>query len=139
MFGQTFDEARRGESASFAHDHPHVTMTQCALQVLLMCGDDLSRVDRHAVCAHLAELQQEDGSFSAVAAESAAECGERDIRFAFSAAVVSFILDDWSGFDRDRAYQHILESQSYEGGFGQVEFLFLIIVIIVLCDCCYVN
>ena len=90
-------------------------MTQCALQMLLVscehngivstcaftvrcaqiCGDDLSRVNKKAICEHLAQLQEEDGSFSAVVAEHAAACGERDIRFMYCAAVISFILDDW--------------------------------------------
>jgi geranylgeranyl transferase type-1 subunit beta len=104
-------------SDTHAHDYPHLIMTQCALQILLTCGDDLSRIDRVNVIASVKRLQQRDGSFAAFEAEDAAP--ERDIRFSYCAAVISHILDDWSGIDRDAAVAHILASQSFEGGFGQ--------------------
>jgi geranylgeranyl transferase type-1 subunit beta len=114
-FGSPFAPCRD----THAHDYPHLIMTQCALQLLLTCGDDLSRVDRAGVVASLKRLQMRDGSFCAFEADDGPESGERDIRFSYCAAVVSFVLDDWSGFDRDAAEAHILRCQAYEGGFGQ--------------------
>lgn len=111
-FGAIADPSR-----THAHDYPHLIMTQCALQILLTCGDDLSRIDRAGIVASVKRLQQADGSFAAFEAEDAAP--ERDIRFSYCAAVISFVLDDWSGVDRDAAERHILQSQSHEGGFGQ--------------------
>jgi geranylgeranyl transferase type-1 subunit beta len=109
--------ANTDASTTHPHDYPHLIMTQCALQILLTCGDDLSRIDRAGIVASVKRLQQADGSFAAFEAEDAAP--ERDIRFSYCAAVISFVLDDWSGVDRDAAERHILQSQSHEGGFGQ--------------------
>lgn len=117
-FGSPFGDARPAAS-THAHDYPHLIMTQCALQILLTCGDDLSRVDRRGIVASLKRLQMADGSFCAFEADDGPESGERDIRFSYCAAVVSFVLDDWSGFDKDAAEAHILRCQSHEGGFGQ--------------------
>lgn len=36
------------------------------------------------------------------------------MRFTYCAAVVSYLLDDWSGFNKKTAYANILASQSYE-------------------------
>ena len=89
-------------------------MTQCALLLLLICGDDLSRVNRRAVIDSLAGLQQPDGRFARRArwrvgltsvrrsfcAVRLNDSVEQDMRFTYSAAVVSFLLDDWRGFDK---------------------------------------
>eukprot|EP00019_Armaparvus_languidus_P012334 CAMPEP_0168584680 /NCGR_PEP_ID=MMETSP0420-20121227/3270_1 /TAXON_ID=498008 /ORGANISM="Pessonella sp." /LENGTH=216 /DNA_ID=CAMNT_0008619501 /DNA_START=264 /DNA_END=911 /DNA_ORIENTATION=+ len=91
-------------------------MTQCALLLLLICGDDLSKVNKKAVIDGLKELQQENGSFGAV---NLPDSVEQDIRFTYSAAVVSYILNDWSGFNKDLVEKNILNCQNYEGGFGQ--------------------
>lgn len=42
-------------------DCGHITMTYTALASLVILGDDLSRVNREAVLAHVAALQCEDG------------------------------------------------------------------------------
>jgi len=46
-----------------ADDVAHVTMTYNAIQILLILGDDLSRIDRRAVLKGLAHLQNPDGRF----------------------------------------------------------------------------
>ena len=42
-------------------DCGHITMTYTALASLIILGDDLSRVERPAVMAHVAALQCPDG------------------------------------------------------------------------------
>lgn len=37
--------------------------------------------------------------------------GEADMRFLYCACAISYILDDWSGVDVDRAVNYILSSQ----------------------------
>jgi hypothetical protein len=36
-------------------------VTQCALLILLICGDDLSRINKSAIIDGLKELQQDNG------------------------------------------------------------------------------
>jgi geranylgeranyl transferase type-1 subunit beta len=43
---------------------------------------------------------------------------EHDMRFVFCACAVSFILNDWSGFDVERTVDYIIKSQNHDGGFG---------------------
>jgi geranylgeranyl transferase type-1 subunit beta len=43
---------------------------------------------------------------------------EHDMRFVFCACAISFILNDWSGFDVQRTIDYIVSSQNYDGGFG---------------------
>jgi len=62
-------------------------------------------------------LQQEDGSFSCVPGGS-----ENDMRFIFCACAISHMLQDWSGIDKEKAYQFIVSSQTYEGGIAQGPF-----------------
>jgi len=99
---------------SFANDQPHVTMTFTALMTLLMVGDDLSRVNRSAIIQALPYLQRADGSLSPVPGKF-----ESDMRFIYCACVVSFILGDWSGINKDRVISYIRASQSYDYGIGQ--------------------
>jgi geranylgeranyl transferase type-1 subunit beta len=40
------------------------------------------------------------------------------MRFVFCACAVSEILNDWTGFDIDKAVEFIRKSQNYDGGFG---------------------
>ncbi|KAI9009155.1 terpenoid cyclases/protein prenyltransferase alpha-alpha toroid [Hyaloraphidium curvatum] len=96
------------------YDVGHVTMTYNALQILLILGDDLSRVDRRAIAKGLAHLQNPDGSFAPY--EGSNEC---DMRFVYCACAVSAMLNDWSGVDRESVERFILASQSYQAAFGQ--------------------
>eukprot|EP01059_Diplonema_ambulator_P007081 TRINITY_DN16611_c0_g1_i1.p1 TRINITY_DN16611_c0_g1~~TRINITY_DN16611_c0_g1_i1.p1 ORF type:complete len:315 (+),score=45.25 TRINITY_DN16611_c0_g1_i1:222-1166(+) len=90
----------------------HVTMTQCALLVLLCCGDDLSRVDKEAVKIHLKSLQLASGGFNCTT------YGESDVRFAYSACIVASVLDIWDAIDKDQAIQYVKSCMRYDGGFG---------------------
>jgi len=112
FIGGAFTGPMEGTSVTKYHKS-HVTMTYCALLILTILEDDFSRVDRRAITNGLRSLQQDDGSFEAV------EFGtEKDMRFVFSAVAVSFILQDFSGIDVDKAAEFVIASQSYDGGFG---------------------
>lgn len=92
----------------------HVAATYCALCCLLILGDDLSRVNRKEICKSLKSIQLEDGCCSA------AKYGtENDMRFLFCAAATSYILDDFSGINIDKATEFILSSISYDYGIAQ--------------------
>ncbi|KAL3866453.1 hypothetical protein ACJMK2_043749 [Sinanodonta woodiana] len=96
------------------YDSGHIAMTYTALATLLILGDDLSRISKKAVLAGLKNLQLPDGSYYPVP-----EGSENDMRFVYCASCISYILDDWSGMDVERAVQYIKNSMSYEGAIGQ--------------------
>mmetsp|Transcript_18687 Transcript_18687/g.45836 ORF Transcript_18687/g.45836 Transcript_18687/m.45836 type:complete len:239 (-) Transcript_18687:292-1008(-) len=81
----------------------------CALQIL---GDDLSRVDKDAIIQSLKLLQRENGCFRCATTE------EDDMRFMYCACVISAMLGDWSGVNKDAAVKYIVESQAFDGGIG---------------------
>uniref|UniRef100_A0A7S3LNM3 Prenyltransferase alpha-alpha toroid domain-containing protein n=2 Tax=Aplanochytrium stocchinoi TaxID=215587 RepID=A0A7S3LNM3_9STRA len=88
-------------------------MTYSALITLAILGDDFSRVNKRAVINNLRRLQNEDGSFRAVGFGS-----ETDARFLFCAVAISFMLQDWSGFNIEKAKSFALSVQSHDGGIG---------------------
>lgn len=45
---------------------------------------------------------------------------ETDLRFVYCAAAICSMLDDWTGMDKLKAKEYILNCQSYDGGFGMV-------------------
>ncbi|CAI7996354.1 Geranylgeranyl transferase type-1 subunit beta [Geodia barretti] len=114
--GVPFDSTKH--SMPVPCDTAHVAMTYTALAVLIMLGDDLSRINRSAISRSLRNLQREDGSF-----QSMPFCGENDMRFVYSASCVCHILDDWSGIDVEKAVQFIRRSQGYDYGIGQMPHL----------------
>ncbi|KAJ3399349.1 Geranylgeranyl transferase type-1 subunit beta [Chytriomyces hyalinus] len=98
----------------WCHDTSHVAMTYTALALLVILGDDLSRVNRVAIVNWLKHSQTKLGSFVASQDNS-----ESDMRFLFSACSISYILNDFSGIDKDAAVRYILNSKSHENAFGQ--------------------
>jgi hypothetical protein len=42
------------------------------------------------------------------------------MRYVYCACCVAHILGDWSGLDKDKATNYILQSQSYDFSIGQV-------------------
>jgi len=102
------------------HDHSHIAMTYTALAILKICGDHgvdgqtFSRVNTKAITRSLAALQNPDGSFSPATGEN-----ENDMRFVYCAAVVSYMLGDFSGMNIDSAVAFIQSSISYDYGIGQ--------------------
>jgi geranylgeranyl transferase type-1 subunit beta len=96
------------------HDQGHLAMTYVALLLLLILGDDLGRVNKRGIIESMKRLQQPDGSFAAAPGGN-----ESDARFLYCACVISHVINDWSGIDRDKAAQYVLNSQSYDGGIAQ--------------------
>ncbi|KAF9563763.1 Geranylgeranyl transferase type-1 subunit beta [Mortierella alpina] len=96
------------------YDTSHITMTYTALLILLMLGDDLSRVAKEPILRALRKLQQPNGSF----VPCLTDC-ESDMRFTFCAAAVSYMLNDWSGINQTTMLQYIRDCQTYEHGFSQ--------------------
>lgn len=113
FFGKPFNPTCASTKQQL-HDQHHIAMTYTALVILRILGEDYSKVNKKAIAQGLKQLQQPDGSFSCVPGGS-----ESDMRFIYCACVISYLLDDWSGIDTDKAYQFILSSQSYDGGIGQ--------------------
>lgn len=92
----------------------HLAGTYTALLSLLLLGDDLSRVKVEQVRSALGLLQQENGSFVPYIGTS-----ESDMRFVYCACAIAFMLDVFDAFDTNKLISYILDSQSYDGGFGQ--------------------
>lgn len=113
FFGAAFDPSCKGGPVR-EHDQGHLAMDYCALSLLAVLGDDLSRVNKKALLQGVRRLQQPDGSFSPVAGGS-----ENDMRFVYCAAVVCYMLKDWAGMDVDLTARFIASSQRYDGGFSQ--------------------
>ena len=113
--GATFTQPQRDQIYC---DSGHVAMTYTALCSLLILGDDLQRVDKQAIACGLKNLQLKDGSF-----QYCVEGSENDMRFLYCVACICYILKDFSPINIDKAVDYILNSLSYEGGFGQGPFL----------------
>ncbi|KAI8818036.1 terpenoid cyclases/protein prenyltransferase alpha-alpha toroid [Fimicolochytrium jonesii] len=103
-------------SSIHAHGAAHITMTYTALACLLILGDDLGRVDVNGIVGALALLQVDSGSFKPT---HDSDPIESDMRFLFCACVISFLLNDWRGVDKEKAISYILASQGHDGAFGQ--------------------
>ncbi|KAJ1568223.1 Geranylgeranyl transferase type-1 subunit beta, partial [Nowakowskiella sp. JEL0078] len=95
-------------------DSPHITMTYTALASLLILGDDLSRVKRAEILDSIRLLQNQDGSFIPFP-----NSPESDLRFAYSACAVCYILNDFSPINLPLLSSYIISCQTHEGGFGQ--------------------
>lgn len=92
----------------------HLAMTYTGLVTLLILGDDLSRVDRKSIIEGIRGCQNADGSFTAIVIGS-----ESDMRFFYCACCISAILNDWSGINKAKAIDYVLQSISYDGAIGQ--------------------
>ncbi|XP_054159504.1 geranylgeranyl transferase type-1 subunit beta-like [Oppia nitens] len=105
-------------SPTNGRDHPYdcgnVAMTYCALSSLVILGDDLKRVDKEAIINGLKDHRLSDGSFVPVVFEK-----ENDMRFVYCCATISYILNDWSAIDRQKTVSFIMNSFTYDCGFGQ--------------------
>ncbi|CAG8482797.1 6958_t:CDS:2, partial [Scutellospora calospora] len=95
-------------------DASNLAMTYTALTSLLILGDDLSRVDKSAIINAMKYLQNKDGSFT-----QTYQGMESDMRFVYCACAISYILNDFSGINVDKAIEYIKKCQSYDYGIGQ--------------------
>ena len=98
-----------------AYDKIHITMTMASLLSLLLLGDDLKQVERERVASSLTHLQLPSGAFLATTLST-----ENDLRFVYCACVIAFILNDWSGINRQSCEQFIHQCRTYEYAFGQI-------------------
>ncbi|KAJ8718510.1 hypothetical protein PYW08_002747 [Mythimna loreyi] len=92
----------------------HLAMTYTGLCILLALGDDLSRLNRKALVGGVKALQTEEGNFAA----TLSGC-ESDMRFVYCAACISYMLNDWSGFNIEKATDYIIKSIGYDYGIAQ--------------------
>jgi len=113
FLGHKFDP-NATETIHEPYDASNLAMTYTALVCLIILGDDLSRVNKKAIIESISKLQQEDGSFAPVIFGM-----EFDMRFLYCAAVVSYILNDWSGINIEKAIEFIRNSQTYDFGISQ--------------------
>ncbi|KAK9871257.1 hypothetical protein WA026_011530 [Henosepilachna vigintioctopunctata] len=104
---------KRGKNSPYKWGH--ITNTYSSLVILLLLGDDLSRVNKKSITRSMRALQNDDGSFTATRLGGT----ESDMRFVFCAACISFILNDWSGVDINKMIEYIRNCVSYEQAFGQ--------------------
>lgn len=106
-----------GSKLSSAYDllEGHLAMTYVSLATLLTLGDDLSRIDKASIVSGMKHNQQPNGSFSATLHGS--EC---DTRFVYCACAIAYMLNDWSGVDKDAATKYIQSCISYEGGIALI-------------------
>jgi len=107
-------EPNATETIHEPYDASNLAMTYTALVSLIILGDDLSRVNRKAIIESISQLQQKNGSFSPVIFGM-----EYDMRFLYCASVISYILNDWSGINIDKAINFIKKSQTYDFGISQ--------------------
>jgi len=89
-------------------------MTYVALALLLILGDDFSRVNKRAILEAITILQQPSGNVGACYGSS-----ESDMRYIYCACCICYMLNDWSTLDQELIVKYILESQSYDYGIGQ--------------------
>jgi len=127
------------------YDHSHIAMTYVALCTLQSLGDDLSRIDKHAILSTLQGLQKPNGSFVALSptstkydkADDVEAEDDCDLRFMYAAIAVWYILTSLDQKDQDEdsnannningkkdyiniesATNYILSCKSYEGALG---------------------
>ncbi|XP_076917726.1 geranylgeranyl transferase type-1 subunit beta-like [Bidens hawaiensis] len=96
-------------------NNSHLASTYCALAILKIVDYDFSLIDSGSISMSMKHLQQSDGSFMPIHTGA-----ETDLRFVYCAAVISSLLDNWSGIDKEKAKNYILSCQSYDGGFGLI-------------------
>uniref|UniRef100_A0A453DZ87 Prenyltransferase alpha-alpha toroid domain-containing protein n=1 Tax=Aegilops tauschii subsp. strangulata TaxID=200361 RepID=A0A453DZ87_AEGTS len=97
------------------HNGSHLASTYSALATLKIVGYDVLNLDSKVLLLSMKKLQQPDGSFMPTHIGA-----ETDLRFVYCAAAICSMLKDWSGMDKEKAKEYILNCQSYDGGFGMV-------------------
>lgn len=101
----------------------HLAMTYTSIAILVILGDDLTRLDRNAIIegrlfalsplslwvilslSGVAAVQRPDGSFSA-----SVEGNEYDMRFVYCACCICFMLNDWGRVNKSSMARYILDS-----------------------------
>ncbi|KAL1217775.1 Geranylgeranyl transferase type-1 subunit beta [Cardamine amara subsp. amara] len=115
FFGSRSSQFPRDENGDLTHNSSNLASTYCALAILKVIGHDLSTIESESLLISMKNLQQDDGSFMPVHTG-----GEMDLRFVYCAAAICYMLNNWSGMDKEMAKSYILNCQSYDGGFGLI-------------------
>ncbi|KAL5716661.1 protein geranylgeranyltransferase type I [Ranunculus cassubicifolius] len=115
FYGSTSIQFSSHKDTHLNHNGGHLASTYCALAILKTVGYNLSRTNSELILISMKTLQQHDGSFMPTHAGA-----EKDLRFVYCAASICFMLNNWSGMEREKAKDYILSCQSYDGGFGLV-------------------
>jgi geranylgeranyl transferase type-1 subunit beta len=87
-----------------------------ALATLIALGNDLSQVHKESIISSLHNLQRPNSSFQAVGGMGS-EC---DMLFLYCACAISYMLDDWTGVDTDKAVSYIKSCVSFNGAIALV-------------------
>jgi len=98
----------------------HLAATYAALCILIICEDDLSRVNKNLAKSLHDYQNPETGCFQALPRFFGP--AEEDVRFIFGALCIANILNDWSGIDQEKLETYLLKCQNYSGGFGWSNF-----------------
>ncbi|KAL9112498.1 MAG: hypothetical protein Q9227_003340 [Pyrenula ochraceoflavens] len=119
--------SQRTKAETEAWDPASVAATFMALLILLILGDDLTRLERKGGLQWLAKMQRTDGSFGDTLGENEQIEGGNDLRFCYCAAGIRLILrgdtnahvENIPDIDVERLLTYIRSCQSFEGGFSQ--------------------
>ncbi|KAH9703095.1 Geranylgeranyl transferase type-1 subunit beta [Citrus sinensis] len=111
--GSRSSQLHPDDNGVLMHNGSNLASTYCALAILKAVGYNFANIDSKSILTSMRNLQQHDGSFMPIHFGA-----EKDLRFVYCAAAICFLLEDWSGMDRERAKAYILNCQSYDGGFG---------------------
>ncbi|KAL5569108.1 hypothetical protein UlMin_025683 [Ulmus minor] len=103
------------DNGKLVHNASHLASTYSALAILKIVGYDFSNFDFETISISMRNLQQPDGSFMPIHTGA-----ETDLRFIYCAAAICSMLGNWSGMDREKAKEYIINCQSYDGGFGLI-------------------
>ncbi|KAF8046839.1 hypothetical protein N665_3384s0002 [Sinapis alba] len=115
FYGSRSSQFPVDDNGDLTHNNSHLASTYCALAILKVIGHDLSTIDSGSLLLSMKNLQQDDGSFMPIHTG-----GETDLRFVYCAAAICDMLGYWSGMDKEKAKNYILNCQSYDGGFGLI-------------------
>ena len=84
-----------------------------------MLKDDFKRLRKNCIINSLKKLRKNDGNFKSVSLFE-----ESDLRFIYSACVISYLIDDFSGIDIELTHSYILSCRNQNGGgFGLCTYL----------------
>lgn len=113
--GSRSSQFPRDDKGVLIHNGSHLASTYCALAILKIVGYNFSCINSKSILTSMRNLQQPDGSFMPTHVGA-----ETDLRFVFCAAAICSMLENWSGMDKEKAKEYILNCQSYDGGFGLI-------------------
>ncbi|CAA0836775.1 Geranylgeranyl transferase type-1 subunit beta [Striga hermonthica] len=113
--GSRSSQFQSNDTGAASLNGSHLASTYCALAILKTIGYDLSLIDAELLLRSMKNLQQADGCFMPIHTG-----GEADLRFVYCAAAICSMLNNWSGMDREKAKEYIINCQSYDGGFGLI-------------------